>query len=290
MMTTSHVEVLPTPRQSEGREVVALAEGPAWDLVRATQPGDKAAFGQLFDRYHEMVFGYVLFRVGDRHLAEDLTAETFFRALRRISSVSYQGRDIGAWFVAIARNLIIDHLKSARFRRETTSEIADFSPSRTGPEQEAGPEQQVLDAETHEVLLRCVARLNDVQRECIELRFLKGLSGRPGRAPDGTQGRCGQGTAAPGRPQARSAHARGVAISTPTAERGPARQFVDPIDLMCPGCCGSVRPVAPGYWVAAYGMPAPQWSHRDGSSLCWPSDGTVAQPVRRERRNSGGPR
>ncbi|WP_445185937.1 sigma-70 family RNA polymerase sigma factor [Pseudonocardia sp. Cha107L01] len=142
-----------------------------WDLVRATQAGDQEAFGQLYDRYHEMVFRYVLFRVGDRQLAEDLTAETFLRALRRIASVSYQGRDIGAWFVTIARNLVLDHVKSSRYRLEqTTSEIADLSPSTTGPE------QQVLDGATHEELLRCVAKLNSDQKECIALRFLQGLS------------------------------------------------------------------------------------------------------------------
>ncbi len=142
-----------------------------WDLVRATQAGDQEAFGQLYDRYHDMVFRYVLFRIGDRQLAEDLTAETFLRALRRIGSVSYQGRDIGAWFVTIARNLVLDHVKSSRYRLEqTTSEIQDLSPST------CGPEQQVLDGATHEELLRCVAKLNSDQKECIALRFLQGLS------------------------------------------------------------------------------------------------------------------
>lgn len=146
--------------------------GPAgWDLVRATQAGDQQAFGQLYDRYHDMVFRYVLFRIGDRQLAEDLTAETFLRALRRISSVSYQGRDIGAWFVTIARNLVLDHVKSSRYRLEqTTAEIQDLSPATSGPE------QQVLDGATHEELLRCVAKLNSDQKECIALRFLQGLS------------------------------------------------------------------------------------------------------------------
>jgi RNA polymerase sigma-70 factor (ECF subfamily) len=151
---------------------VTEGNGPAgWDLVRATQAGDQQAFGQLYDRYHEMVFRYVLFRIGDRQLAEDLTAETFLRALRRIGSVSYQGRDIGAWFVTIARNLVLDHVKSSRYRLEqTTSEIADLSPATSGPE------QQVLDGATHEELLRCVAKLNADQKECIALRFLQGLS------------------------------------------------------------------------------------------------------------------
>ncbi|MGH3565917.1 MAG: sigma-70 family RNA polymerase sigma factor [Pseudonocardia sp.] len=143
----------------------------AWALVKASQTGDMTAFSLLFDRYYDVVFRYVLFRMGDRNLAEDITQETFLRALRRISSVSYQGRDIGAWFVTIARNLIFDHVKSSRYRLEsTTAEIVELSPSTSGPE------QQVLDGATNDELLRCVRKLNPDQQECIQLRFLQGLS------------------------------------------------------------------------------------------------------------------
>jgi RNA polymerase sigma-70 factor (ECF subfamily) len=146
-------------------------ESGAWALVKASQTGDMVAFGELFDRYYEVVFRYVLFRMGDRTLAEDITQETFVRALRRITSVSYQGRDIGAWFVTIARNLIFDHVKSSRYRLEqTTNEIIELSPSTSGPE------QQVLDGATNDELLRCVRKLNPDQQECIQLRFLQGLS------------------------------------------------------------------------------------------------------------------
>ena len=65
----------------------------------------------------------------DRALAEDFTSETFLRALRRIGTISYQGRDIGAWFVTIARNIVLDHVKSARHRLEVTT--ADTVEGRT---------------------------------------------------------------------------------------------------------------------------------------------------------------
>src|SRR5207249_3977549 len=177
---------LPLPRRHSPGESASMSDDPAarthepaqheetggaWALVKAAQEGDMVAFGDLFDRYYDVVFRYVLFRTGDRTLAEDLTQETFVRALRRISSVSYQGRDIGAWFVTIARNLIFDHVKSSRYRLEqTTSEIVELSPS-TG-----GPEQEVLDGATNDELLRCVRKLNPDQQECIQLRFLQGLS------------------------------------------------------------------------------------------------------------------
>ncbi|MGH3433099.1 MAG: sigma-70 family RNA polymerase sigma factor [Thermocrispum sp.] len=157
----------------------ADATAEAWQLVRAAQSGDQQAFGALYDRYVDAVYRYVLFRVGDRELAEDVTSETFLRALRRISSVSYQGRDVGAWFVTIARNLVLDHVKSSRYRREvSTGEIADAGPAPYLAERQAehGPEQQVMAMATKEELLRCIEELGDDQRECIVLRFMQGLS------------------------------------------------------------------------------------------------------------------
>jgi RNA polymerase sigma-70 factor, ECF subfamily len=143
----------------------------AWELVAAAQQGDQDAFGQLYDRYVDVVFRFVLFRVSDRPLAEDLTSETFLRALRRISSVSYQGRDVGAWFVTIARNLVLDHVKSSRYRLEmTTADILDSSAD------DRGPEHEVVEEATAAELMRCVAQLGHDQQECIMLRFMQGLS------------------------------------------------------------------------------------------------------------------
>ncbi len=126
---------------------------------------------RLFRTYHTPLVRYLTRRLGDRDWAEEVAQETFVRALRRITSVSYQGRDIGAWFVTIARNLIFDHVKSSRYRLEhSTGEIIELSPSTHGPE------QQVLDMATNEELLRCVRKLNADQQECISLRILQGLS------------------------------------------------------------------------------------------------------------------
>jgi RNA polymerase sigma-70 factor, ECF subfamily len=159
----------------------AIDEDGPWALVRAAQDGDTGAFGRLYDQYVDVVFRYVLFRVGDRMLAEDITSETFLRALRRISTVSYRGRDVGAWFVTIARNLVFDHTKSSRHRLEIVT--ADVGDGPTGPRTAGGsgradedPEREVLTAATSAELMRCVQMLNRDQRECIVLRFLHGLS------------------------------------------------------------------------------------------------------------------
>src|SRR5439155_17731640 len=109
------------------------------------------AFGQLYDRYVDVVYRFVYYRINDRALAEDFTSETFLRALRRIGTISYQGRDIGAWFITIARNIVLDHLKSARHRLEmTTADTVE------GDVHAPSPEAAVLDALTAERLMAAV--------------------------------------------------------------------------------------------------------------------------------------
>ena len=143
------------------------------EIVARAQAGDADAFGQLYDRYVDVVYRYVHYRVSSTALAEDLTSETFLRALRRISSYTWQGRDFGAWLVTIARNLIADHYKSGRYRLEVaTSDLVEAG----ADQREEGPENEVLAGLTSAALLEAVKQLNSEQQECIALRFLQGLS------------------------------------------------------------------------------------------------------------------
>ncbi len=146
-----------------------------WTLVERAQAGEAEAFGLIYDRYVDTVFRFVYFRVGNRQLAEDLTSDTFLRALKRIGSFTWQGRDLGAWLVTIARNLVADHFKSGRYRLEvTTGDVLDADREDRGPE--GSPEAAVVEHITNVALLTAVTRLNPEQQECIVLRFLQGLS------------------------------------------------------------------------------------------------------------------
>ncbi|WBB79047.1 sigma-70 family RNA polymerase sigma factor [Micromonospora sp. WMMD882] len=146
-----------------------------WTLVERAQAGETEAFGLLYDRYVDTVFRFVYFRVGNRQLAEDLTSDTFLRALKRIGSFTWQGRDLGAWLVTIARNLVADHFKSGRYRLEvTTGDVLDADREDRGPE--GSPEAAVVEHVTNVALLTAVKQLNPEQQECIVLRFLQGFS------------------------------------------------------------------------------------------------------------------
>lgn len=140
-------------------------------IVARAQEGDAEAFALLYDRYAATVYRYIYYRVDTRSLAEDLTSETFLRALRRITSFTWQGKDFAAWLLTIARNLVADHFKSGRTRLEvSTPYIID------GNSTEEGPEQAVIDSITKTALLDTIRKLDTDQRDCVVLRFLRGLS------------------------------------------------------------------------------------------------------------------
>jgi RNA polymerase sigma-70 factor (ECF subfamily) len=140
-------------------------------LVDLARGGDAEAFGLLYDHYNGTVFRFLYYRVGSHALAEDLTSETFFRALRAMSGFKWQGRDFGAWLVTIARNLVADHYKAGRTRLETaTDDLSDHDTATPGPEDD------VLASLTNETLLGGLRRLATEQQECLVLRFLQGMS------------------------------------------------------------------------------------------------------------------
>jgi RNA polymerase sigma-70 factor, ECF subfamily len=177
------VGALPATSSGRGGGSTYTSEDPEQEriaaLVTLAQQGDGEAFGLIYDRYVDAVYRYLYYRVGSSQLAEDLTSETFVRALRRIDSFHWQGKDIGAWFVTIAKNLVTDHFKSSRFKLEvSTGDILDAAHGGSVNQGGAnpGPEEIVLGQLRDAELLGAVKQLKPDQQECIVLRFLQGLS------------------------------------------------------------------------------------------------------------------
>lgn len=140
-------------------------------LVELARQGDKEAFGLLYDHYQASVYRFLYYRTRSQALAEDLTSETFFRALRSMNNFRWQGKDFGAWLMTIARNLATDHFKAGRTRLEMTTE--DMTPHDDATD---GPEDAVIAGLTNDVLLKALTELPTEQRECLIMRFLQGMS------------------------------------------------------------------------------------------------------------------
>ena len=71
------------------------------DLVAATRAGDDRAFEELYARYRERIFSFILSKVHDHGRAEDIAQDVFMSALRRLRR-SDQAIAFKPWIYEIA--------------------------------------------------------------------------------------------------------------------------------------------------------------------------------------------
>lgn len=152
-------------------------------LVDRAKRGDVEAFGQIYQRYVDRVYSFVVFRVRDEALAEDLTQEVFIQALRALGSFDWRG-SFAPWLLRIARNTVIDC-----WRRQARRPERPLSAVEAGEDEEDesridrlvaedGPDavaraEQALDRER---IMAAMAFLTALQQEVLALRFTSGLS------------------------------------------------------------------------------------------------------------------
>jgi RNA polymerase sigma factor (sigma-70 family) len=129
--------------------------------------------GDFADAYDEQVwnvFGFFAYRVAGRSDAEDLTQQTFERALRAWSRFDPERAPVGVWLISIARNLLVDH-----YRRNGAA------PSRQSldavPEEQLGSETPEPDLGIDPALAEALAGLSPRDREIVALRFGADLTG-----------------------------------------------------------------------------------------------------------------
>jgi RNA polymerase sigma-70 factor (ECF subfamily) len=127
-------------------------------VVVAAQRGDRAAFGELYLRFHRAVHGVLLSRVPYVD-AKDLVQETFATALARLAQLADPAAFPG-WLMSIARNKAVDHIRG----KKPVDELSDV----------AVPAPRA--AEVAEVLAALRA-LPEAYRETLILRLLEGLTG-----------------------------------------------------------------------------------------------------------------
>jgi len=159
-VSASSVTVQVTPASPEAEQLVARAK-----------EGDRGAFAQLYRMYLPNVYKFLYYRVGTKAQAEDMTAEVFLRALRKIETFTWTGADFGAWLMRIARNLVLDEAKSSRARLEVVSD--EMPEERTGDSKAA--ESAAMENFTNVEVYKAIKKLRPDQQEVITLRFLHGL-------------------------------------------------------------------------------------------------------------------
>jgi RNA polymerase sigma factor (sigma-70 family) len=156
-------------------------EGEASSLLHQTGHDGHRGFDILVNRYKNRLFAYIVYRVSDRHRAEDLTQEVFLRAFRAAA----RGRPLqpdgtGAWLFTIARNCVIEFLRSRGrkpLRLETDLAADEQFPSRgSRPSEGVDPAEKAQQADERQRIEGLLARLPEGQREVLVLRVFGGLT------------------------------------------------------------------------------------------------------------------
>jgi RNA polymerase sigma-70 factor, ECF subfamily len=80
-------------------------------LISLIARRDEAALSMLYDRYSRLVFSLVLRMVGERTLAEEITADAFVSVWRAAASFAEERGRVVAWLMGITRHRAIDELR-----------------------------------------------------------------------------------------------------------------------------------------------------------------------------------
>jgi RNA polymerase sigma-70 factor (ECF subfamily) len=150
---------------------VTLDETAIERLVQEARDGDAWAFGLLFDHYHLPVYRYIASRVHRPSDAEDLTQLVFVKALEALPRYESRGVPFGGWLFRLARNTVIDHVRTRHDHVDLDSAIGQAG-------REAGPDEVTVARQELDEVAEALAALTEEQRDAIALRFFAGLSAR----------------------------------------------------------------------------------------------------------------
>jgi RNA polymerase sigma factor (sigma-70 family) len=129
-------------------------------------PSDARVFAAIYEQHMPGVYRYVRYRVGNVHLAEDLTSTIFEKALTNFRRYRSDRAAILTWLMTIARNTIIDHFRRQGRRQEMTLDDAGEVPSTND-----SPEQEAIKKEELRRLHFCLDRLSSQEQEIVSCKF-----------------------------------------------------------------------------------------------------------------------
>jgi RNA polymerase sigma-70 factor, ECF subfamily len=166
-------------RMAERLDLASLTDQ---EIVALAVEGREAAYRELIRRYERPVFSLILRMVRDRQLAEDLSQETFIKALNAIATYRPEFK-FSSWIFKIANNAAIDQLR----RRSVQTLSLDGAPNATTPDEIEATVLQVGDRsesalaalEARELgssIERAIGQLRPEYRSCILLRHVEGLA------------------------------------------------------------------------------------------------------------------
>lgn len=136
------------------------------------QTGETDVMSAVYIEYYKKLYKYILYRVGDHNVAEDLVSEVFEKMLTNYSTYDDQKSKFSTWLFAIAHNTVINYYKKSQ-RRYTLGLI-----NCEKIESKYQLEDLIIDKELKETLLRAIMALDERQQNIIAFKFGARLTNR----------------------------------------------------------------------------------------------------------------
>jgi RNA polymerase sigma-70 factor, ECF subfamily len=140
------------------------------ELYEQAQKLDSQALGLLHDQFYVVIYRYVSYRLSDQQLCEDITSEVFVRLLDAFHRKERKIKDVKAWMIGIASNLVNDHYRQ-KYRRKM-EDLEDFENLPAQHSTEKSVDQVISMSEIHWAM----TRLTPDQQHVLALRFSQDLS------------------------------------------------------------------------------------------------------------------
>lgn len=109
------------------------------ELVKKAQKNPEA-FAKLYDQYYSKIFSYILKRAADFEIAQDITSETFFKALKKLWQFRWRNIPFSAWLYRIANNEIANYFRKNKHKPVSLDKIPE-------PFTVHNPSTEILEAE-----------------------------------------------------------------------------------------------------------------------------------------------
>ncbi len=144
---------------------------PDHDLMLAVRDGDLDCMGELFERHHGPLYGYLSKLTGNRAAAQDLCQTVFQRMLKYRHTYRDEG-NFAAWMYHLARRCASDHFRRA------SSAPAPMDPTdlEAHADDAVGADEAAASKDDHALLHRALGRLDRADREVLLLSRLQELS------------------------------------------------------------------------------------------------------------------
>jgi len=159
-------------------KIKKMAPAEEAELAQRSTHGDVNAAARLYDHYFNSVYGFFYRRVGNIDDAEDLTAETFYRAIQGLYNGTWRGQPFGAWLFTTAKYVFFEWLRKEA--RESNSTLNESQIGEAAVEELANKEADIIDQlaakDDESMLWRLVRKLSVARQRVIIMRYVYKLS------------------------------------------------------------------------------------------------------------------